>query len=58
MQQVSRTVYTKGLREAYVLMDGAGHYSVICTGCGLNQYKAGLAPALALLSSHANTCNR
>jgi hypothetical protein len=53
---VSDVVATRDGRQAWVEMDAAGHLSVRCTGCRLDEYRAGMAPALAALVDHAATC--
>lgn len=53
---VSRPIDTAGGRLAWVEQDPAAQFTVICDGCGLSEYRAGLAPALARVSEHAEQC--
>ncbi|MFD5033630.1 hypothetical protein ACFWM0_24965 [Streptomyces sp. NPDC058405] len=37
---------------ARIEMDAGQHHFLICTGCNINQFTPGIAPALAALDAH------
>ena len=53
---VSNVLDTAGGHSAWLQQDAAGHLSVRCTGCGLDEYAAGMAPGLGALVNHAEAC--
>jgi len=54
----SNILRTRRGSKVYVARDLSGQLSVHCTGCRLDDYKAGMAPALAGIVTHAGTCTR
>jgi hypothetical protein len=56
---VGRAVRTKGGRGLVrVLEDAKGHQWVACSGCGADQYSAGVTPSAVAQRKHAQTCGR
>ncbi|MEW2578368.1 hypothetical protein [Streptomyces syringium] len=44
--------------DVYVARDLSGQLAVHCDGCGAHEFMLGLAPALAGVRQHAETCRR
>lgn len=53
-QIVSKQMTHKG-GVARIEMDSAQHFYLTCSGCRVEKYHAGMAPALAALSEHVGT---
>ncbi|MGW6924458.1 hypothetical protein ACWGA9_24755 [Streptomyces sp. NPDC054950] len=54
----SKTLHTRRGSAVYVARDLAGQLSVHCKGCGANDHKPAMAPALAGIVAHADSCTR
>ncbi|MEU7163829.1 hypothetical protein AB0A70_04180 [Streptomyces morookaense] len=59
---MEREIASKVLRTAtghdvYVARDLSGQLFVYCSGCGLDEFKQGMSPALAGVAGHAETCS-
>lgn len=53
-QIVSKVRGTPATGQAWLEQDAAGHLSVRCTVCGLNEFSPGMAPGLLRLTRHAD----
>lgn len=55
---VGGSLRTRGRGRVQVLEDGDGHQWVTCSGCRLDRYSPGVAPARAEARKHARDCVR
>ncbi|MEU0253302.1 hypothetical protein ABZ299_12500 [Streptomyces sp. NPDC006184] len=54
----SKVLRTRKGSQVYVARDLSGQLSVHCSGCGCDEFKRGMAPALAGIVQHADRCSR
>ncbi len=54
---VSQVLTTAAGSEVWLEMDAVQHLTVRCSGCGLDEYAAGMAPGLFRVGAHAAECD-
>lgn len=53
-----KVLRTKRGSEVYVARDLSGQLFRYCSGCNTHEFKLGMAPALAAVVEHAESCRK